>query len=434
MPTEVQTLILRFRDLATGVGETLSRHHEIVQKDGYVWWGWWNKFGEQVPEDVFAELNVRMQQTGLDLYLFDSGKNELHHAHGVEIQWGKGSTRILSPDIEHTPQYYKEQKYFGWFKFREISILATDPAILHKYTYVQVVDFFESRVSRFSPFYEKRIESVEELQEQNRTIWFVRPFRNDDRKGPVKPSLKLAADSPFSMEPFASHSSTLLWLSDVHFGNHAFPPVSDVFEKTLSQALESDLSQKGQNSVAAAIISGDLTWKGEIAEFGQAKKFIDSLHSWSTLEISRILVGPGNHDLKFSGDSSKVGEKATIVTDEAKCDYLEFYRALYGHAPNKFLSCGRRFLVGNAVAVDVVCLNSSLLDQVQDAFQGQGFVGNEQLVDAAAQMGWDRASGADTARAFRILVLHHHLVPVTFRPIPRIGYAGSVTWDAEAVV
>jgi predicted phosphodiesterase len=375
-----------------------------------------------------------MLDKGVDLYLFDSGKNELHQARGVEIRWRLDGARIASPEAKRTPQYYKEQKYFAWFKFSEIATKPTDKTILHKFTYVQVADFFESRVSRFFPFYDKRIETVEELQEQNRTIWFVRPYKAGDSTGPASPPSRPAVNAPFSTDPFASHSSTLLWLSDVHFGNHVFPMVSDHLGKDLSQTLESDLKQKGQNSVAAAIISGDLTWKDEDDEFDQAKRFVNGLRSWSTLDLSRILVCPGNHDVKFSGDPSKLGEPATIAADDAKRGYSKFYTNLYGHAPNKFLSCGRRFLIGNAIAVDVICLNSSLLEQTRDAFQGQGFIGDEQLADAAIQMGWDKNPGTDAPRGFRVLVLHHHLVPVTFRPVPKVGYAGSVTWDAEAVV
>jgi predicted MPP superfamily phosphohydrolase len=430
---DVQTLILRFRDLATAEGQTLALHRHIIEKHKYVWWGWWNKFGEKVPVDLFTELNSRMDKGPLGLYLFDSGKNELREASCIEIKWAGGGARMRSPEPERTPEYYKEQEYFAWFKFTDIAPKASDPAVLKTLTYVEVSDFFESRVSRFFPFYGKRIESVHELQEQNRTIWFVRPFRAGDRTG-VASTAPGTPGAPFSTDPLASHSSTLLWLSDAHFGNHAFPPTSDHFRRDLSQALEHDLKQNGQNSVAAAIMSGDLTWKNENVEFEAAKRFLYGLRSWSTLDLNRIVFCPGNHDLRFSADPSKVGEPATLVRKDARQHYSDFYQQFYGHLPNDFLSCGRRFLVGNAVAVDVVCLNSSLLEQVKDAFQGQGFVGQDQLTDAGAQMGWDKTTGGDAPRAFRILVLHHHLLPVSYRPIPSVGYAASITWDAEAIV
>ena len=433
MATEVQTLILRFRDLATGEGETLALHQQIAKEHGYVWWGWWNKFGEQAPVEVFTELNVRMQGSKLELYLFDSGKNELRVARCVEIKWGPDRTRMRSPEPDRTPQYYKAQEYFAWFKFTEIDAKVTDPQVLNLFSYVQVPDFFESRISNFIPFYGKRIESVQELQNQNRTIWFIRPFKAGDRTGSVPVAPKGIPDSPFSTVPLASHSSTLLWLSDIHFGKQAFPLVSDPYERNLSQALEHDLKQNEKNSVAAVIVSGDLTWTNEKVEFDQSRDFLSGLRSWTTLDLNRILVSPGNHDFRFSKNPLQVGEKATVAAKEAMRGYSQFYNNLYGHLPNEFLSCGRRLLVGNAVAVDVVCLNSSLLEQAKDAFQGQGFIGDKQLTDAATQMNWDK-TGPDTPRAFRVLVLHHHLLPVSFRPVPYINHAASITWDAEAVV
>lgn len=434
MATDVQTLILRFRDLATAAGQTVALHRQIVQQNQYVWWGWWNKFGEQVPVDLFSELNARMKVQPLDLYLFDSGKNELRRARCSEIRWGTGSTRVRSPEPDRTPEYYKQQEYFAWFRFVDIAADTAGPDQLRNFTYVQVTDFFESRVSRFFPFYGKRVESLQELQDQNRTIWFVRDFRTGDRTGAAQAPGKAIAELPFSTDPLASHSSTILWLSDLHFGKSAFPALSDQYQRNLSQALEQDLKSNRQNSVAAVVVSGDLTWSNERAEFDDARQFLAGLRSWSTLDVSRIVVCPGNHDLKFSATPAKVGEKATLAAGDARRGYSEFYKSLYGHEANRFLSCGRRFLVGNAFAVDIVCLNSSLLEQAKDAFQGQGFVGDDQLTDAAAQMGWDKAGGLDSPRAFRVLVLHHHLVPVSFRPIPYIDHAASITWDAEAIV
>ena len=70
MTADVETLILRFRDLATSEGQTIRLHREIIRKHKYVWWGWWNKFGEKVPIDLFTELTSRMAKGPLDLYLF----------------------------------------------------------------------------------------------------------------------------------------------------------------------------------------------------------------------------------------------------------------------------------------------------------------------------------------------------------------------------
>jgi hypothetical protein len=58
--SDVETLILRFRDLPPVNGETIALHNEIARKEtGYVWWGWWHKGGEQVPLEEFADLARR---------------------------------------------------------------------------------------------------------------------------------------------------------------------------------------------------------------------------------------------------------------------------------------------------------------------------------------------------------------------------------------
>src|SRR5436305_10163222 len=46
-------------------------------------------------------------------------------------------------------------------------------------------------------------------------------------------------------------------------------------------------------------------------------------------------------------------------------------------------------------------------------------------------MGW--ASNTEGPRALRIVVVHHHLLPVTFREDPKTGQVYSVALDAEAL-
>lgn len=340
---EIDTLILRFRDLATAKGETLKRHRMIRDALGFVWWGWWNKFGERVPGATFEKLNAKGD---IEIVLFDSGSNKIFSAKCSEIRWDqqKGSL-ISSPEPDATPEYYKAQKYAAWFKFVTLSQNELPPSRLHQFTYVEVSEFFESGHTRFAAFDGKRVESPEELNEQNRTIWFVRPYGPGDCTGPVSiepaPALK-----SFLSEPLRSFSTTLLWLSDLHFGRHAFPPKTDAFERDLSQALEFDLREAGQKTLAGIIISGDLTWQTSEAEFDQAIRFLGGLTSWSTLDNRRILVIPGNHDLRWSEDPTETGTPASISDAIARAAYSKFYEAYYRHAPNAFLSMGRRFVIG----------------------------------------------------------------------------------------
>jgi 3',5'-cyclic AMP phosphodiesterase CpdA len=89
-------------------------------------------------------------------------------------------------------------------------------------------------------------------------------------------------------------------------------------------------------------------------------------------------------------------------------------------------------LLDRTYPVEIVALNSSSLAQTPKLFQGQGFVGNRQLAEAAKGMDWAGKPPAD--RAFRILMLHHHLVPVAYSEDPVVGGTYSLALDANAII
>ena len=143
------------------------------------------------------------------------------------------------------------------------------------------------------------------------------------------------------------------------------------------------------------------------------------------------MICPGNHDFAFTATPWVKGEVPTVAQDEAVKNYLEFYQKLYSTKPNKWFSSGRRFLIANSKAVDVISLNSSLLNQTKGVFQGHGFLGEDQLIDAAREMGW--RPGAKGPRAFRVVMLHHHVVPIIHRDLPRYDQQSSVVYDAGSL-
>ncbi|MCL2313302.1 MAG: hypothetical protein FWC41_12665, partial [Firmicutes bacterium] len=80
---DFETVVLRFRDLATGIGETIDNHKNVIKNDSkrpYVWWAWWNKGGESIPQGEFMYLNSLAERNELDLFLLDSGRNKLYKA------------------------------------------------------------------------------------------------------------------------------------------------------------------------------------------------------------------------------------------------------------------------------------------------------------------------------------------------------------------
>lgn len=434
---EITTLFLRFRDLITAQGQTIQEHAEVIRKQGFAWWGWWNKPGERIPDDVFRHLQSLADKGPLTVYLFDSGRRQVHQAECKEIRWQTNHDIFGAPDPKRTPTYYQGAKYLAWFDLRDIVLKPEDPAILQSFTYVQVDEFFDRPPSRYTPFYGKRIASPEELRQQDRTIWFVRPFRAGDRTHEISLlDSNRVAPADFPRRVIESASPYLALTSDVHFSvdkHHGFPTDPVEGKADLGIRIERCLSDHKVTSLAGFVVAGDLTWKAVKEEYALAKTFLEKVGSWAKLDNYQFMVCPGNHDLAFTTDPAKPDQKVTLAPTEARRAYEAFYESLFYLSPNKFLCSGRRFLLAGSVPVDVVALNSSLLEQYKGAFQGHGFVGEEQLRHAAAEMGWTRNPDPVHPRPFRIAVVHHHLVPVTYQEELKHGQLYSVALDAEAI-
>jgi hypothetical protein len=176
MAGNVETLILRFRDLATDPGDTIRLHKDICVQSGYVWWGWWAKGGEKVPAQVFSELNAIAEENGLEIFLFDSDSRALYKATCTGIEF-RGE-QIPSPEPNRTPDYYP-RPCPAWFKLSDIKA-EPDENALRKYSYVEVKEFFQRGEPRFERFNSKVIWSTVELAQQERTIWFIRKATKKD--------------------------------------------------------------------------------------------------------------------------------------------------------------------------------------------------------------------------------------------------------------
>lgn len=434
---EVETVILRFRDLVTSLGETIKEHEEIANEKGIVYWGWWRKAGEKVPHEVFAQLNskARSQSPGLEIYLFDSGQYKLYSAicNGIDYH----SSKEGPPEVKRTPSYYNERKFLAWFRLTSISEINDDAidGILNDLTYVRVDDFFESGTSRYDPFYSKRVMSLEELRQQDRTIWFVRTSSQDDPSNEISLlDSKRFEPAHFPKEYRQKQPSKLLWLSDLHFSigdHHRFPLKNYQDEKTLAHQLEKAVEEKENKSLGGIIVSGDLTWKADPDEYDYAQSFLENCVSWSHLDWYDFLICPGNHDLAFSDDPADKDQPVKMASDVATKGYRELYNQLFFQQPNDYLASGRRYLLGNSFPVEVVGLNSSLLQQEEDLFQGNGFLGDDQLSAVKKEMEWDET---DDPRAMRIVVVHHHVIPVNYRLKAVRGRSYSVVLDAEAMI
>ena len=427
---KIDSIILRFRDLLI---DTIEEHKAIITKENEVWWGWWSKPQEKIPMEVFAKIsNDITKKNFFDMYLFDSGKNILYYAKCAKIEYGNSFNKIKTPDKEKTPIYYNTFKYYAWFKLVEIRDILEDSSenpVLKKYTYTEVNDFFCSGKSPFELFDEKIVYSYQELAEQQRTIWFIRKSRITDKAHEIHSYIIKALNNIDENYTYYSGKS-ILWLSDLHFSekHHAF---NESFNKEkLSVVLNKSINKLDSSKISTVIVSGDLTFEATKEEFDTCIKFFKDLKSIYGIELSKSSMCPGNHDIKFTNKESHENVPIQTAYDDAKMNYVEFYRSIFEVEPEKELFMIRKYLVEYETAVEIISINSNILQQEENHFQGMGFVGAEQIRKIEAKL--NKIEHVNP-KLLRILVMHHHLVPNMFREEPQKDFSYSITLDSPAI-
>lgn len=430
MAEKIQTLILRFRDLLSQ--DTILEHKKIIQEQGRVWWGWWAKPQEKVPVNEFNYLRGLCRKPGgLTVFLFDSGDRCLYQAACSDIHYSNGDL-VPSPEPERTPEYYCTSTYIAWFRFTSISCAlqhAQANEELQKLTYIQVDDLFVSGHSPYAPFYGKRVYSVDELQEQQRTAWFVRSYQPGDKIHEIHSySPAMASGKNIETDFKLMRTNRLLWLSDLHFsaGHHAFQtaPGND---NRLSIRLKHELDALLPDSACFAIVSGDLTYASQEDEFHLAEGFISDLNSIYQLDERSYAICPGNHDMRLSSTGYKEDDIVTVAAEESKENYVRFYKQVFGIEPTDSLYSIKRLLTPDMTPVEIIAVNTCLLQQGEH-FMGMGFVGNDQLASIERDLAFTKGKPI-----LRILVMHHHLLPVAYSEKPAASPMYSMMLDSEAV-
>lgn len=380
----------------------------------------------------FSTLRTFAENDGVAVYLLDSGQKKLYKALCSGVNF---STRELteSPNQELTPEYYRSHKYLAWFKFDKIE--ECDPDEIHHFSYVQVDSLFCDDSINYSMFSEKCVYDLDELIQQNRTVWFVRNYTEQDPDHEIKLlNAHITEPSDFSTHYFEAGGNSLLWLSDLHFDQDMPIPVSkqkNPNKRTLTEHIQQ--SYADTDSLAGLLISGDITNCGKSEGFSMADEFIDSLNRILKRPLSSesIIFCPGNHD--FTRIECELGKETPDLLAEhinnAK-DYREFYHKVHSKYPNEYFACGRKFLMASGRTVEIVALNSITLQQYKD-FEGHGYLSQEQLDFVVNKMHWNEE---DSTSAIRIVVMHHHYLPTCLVEQIDAAKASSVVYDAERLM
>jgi hypothetical protein len=139
-------------------------------------------------------------------------------------------------------------------------------------------------------------------------------------------------------------------------------------------------------------------------------------------------VIPGNHDMQWARATRTYDKAARVQAQRSRAqrNYRHFVRETFGFTPNTDMTVGRRYVLSNYRALDIIGLNSTRLEQRH--FRGYGFVGRETFVAAAEAMGW---TTEELDPKFRMVSLHHHVLPVTPREeVTTYDRIYSLTLDA----
>ncbi|HBZ9287748.1 TPA: metallophosphoesterase [Klebsiella pneumoniae] len=447
-----KTIILRFRDLVTPTGETIQRHQEIIKSTGSVCWGWWAKPDEQVSgEFLQIQRYLATPKQELRIFLFDSGQSKIYEAQLVHVYLN--GNRMQCPNKEKSPEYYSEQQYNMWFEFS--SIAECDEREVQNYSYSgKITDFFEDP-TMFSVFENKQVSSLRELKYQDRTIWFVDEYdpKQHESHEILLSNSNVSIPGVFPKRPIDLNNGKVIWLSDIHFdeenSKHQFSQYNQI-------ELSKIIINKQELEIDGLVVSGDLTWKATAEEFKMSADFFQDICSVKRVNIEAIGFCPGNHDVSFSRvlpddvkhalesyHESQMGNKeisteewgvlvGRAVQPEHKDNYERFFNSIVGTSPNEYLSMGKRFIIKNQKIVDFCFLNSNHLQQHKVAFQGQGFVGIDQLSNASKEMSWD--GNEKISGGFRVVVLHHNLYPVNYTSVPYVSVPASLVYDTEAII
>jgi predicted MPP superfamily phosphohydrolase len=366
------TCVLRFRD--PDEDEPIRKHRELISASGAVWWGWWKKLAEPDRGQEIQELQEKARNGGLKVGLYDYSTPSFYIANMIDCVVTNGE-RVLTPNVRCTPIYATEKRCPAWFQFSAIEEVAAEA----------FEDSFGPPPGGDGTFF---------------PVW----------RGRAR-ELKKASD------PIKTSRSSILHLSDIHFGaDFGFPDRSGPGETPLLELIERDLRDDPPGLV---VVSGDITSRADANVLqNDGLRFLRALSDALKVPQECFVIVPGNHDIALQNFAP------TDYSHEAAFNL--FTKEFFGRE----MKCPelRRFQFPNGRTVELLAMNSvRLRHKTESQF---GYV-QWRLYDEALRL---TERNPDD---FRIAVLHHHLIPASREePIdPNYKQATiSVTVDAGAVV
>lgn len=444
----INAIVLRFRDKGENVVDTIEEHDEYIKKVGYVWWGWWAKDHELSPHDYFSiiDKNIKSKNSSFKIFLLHTKTKKLYEAICTEIKYSKKpeDSAILTPDPGATPLYYNKVNAKLWLKFTKISESSQSLLLESHYSFLPDSKYFFSTERKenhlIASFADCKVSKIDEFILQDRTIWFLRKQKNSDRDTNIDEWLPLPDNFPKHHTHARQGAYKLLVLSDLHLtkdSQHNFSLNNDTdYEKiTLLESLENAISKSnigGYDKIAGIIIAGDFVFHPSFEEFDLAKNFVKELLERAGLKPEQLAIVPGNHDIAYLAPdrSSAKTDTPGKATPEATKPFREFYESIFNASANNYLCSSRKIKLPNGLQVEIICVNSCILQQEEDNFV-QGYVGEAQWDEIKTQL---NLQPDVQTYAYRILLLHHHLMSTSiYSEKPLKGKNYNILLDAGSV-
>ena len=380
---ELSKLTLRFRNASKDDFLAIPEHEKILSKNGRVLWGWWRRTEEPTRDSLWSSLVAPFSATLI------SPSEDIQYEISVErVVHG------IPDDLALIPSYYSEDvnRIQVWLELSSITEVPFSPELAAK------------------------------IRNQTSTV-----FSNAD----VLTS-EISHSRPLLLD---SHSGVFVCISDVHLfdGEHSFllpgqlpnASQSEIGEKlfTLAEAIQRDLRRFNFLSLDGVIVSGDIVsrglWPQELVS-----AFFDELSERLGVHIANIFCVPGNHDF-YRSDSE--GEPTTpLLTYQHEHSYRLFRSQVFRVLPLEPLNYSVSFR-RHDFELRVGFLNSARWTPTPNFFE-YGYVGRDSYTSVLDQM-----NSPSKLPLWKVLVMHHHLLPVRQVERPGAGSKKPVSLSLDAV-
>lgn len=381
------TAIVRFRDFEA---DTIKAHNEVLSGAGAVWWAWWKKESEA---SMLPELAHIAEACPFGLGLINRETDKRFVGRCTRVEFGVNGESLRSPDPAKTPTYYRNAEFPAWFLLSHITEI-----------------------------------TAREWHQRFGIIPSGEPTLFISTAGPSQLA-SVPIDEGVPLIDAEVPSSVILHLSDPHFGSdHGFPlhhRDTPPLQQRLDEEIEQGLEEVNCPRVGLVVMSGDITTKGEMEGFEEAKVFIQRLLKSLRLSKEQIIITPGNHDILLD-------DTEATRSYSAEQPFRDFLKLACGYDGE--LNRIHRFSSRDGRDIVILALNS--IRPRTRASMEYGYVGRDYYRALVRRIGrmLGEVDSQGNGRPLVIAVLHHHVLPTPLVEEPDPNRPVSLTLDAGELI